>query len=303
VSWIKKQAEENAAVTRTDIKNYCHAVYRLEVSRGWVDSFILLHSAELTEKKHSPQEEPHLQVPRMFLEETIGNMHEALQGCPADLVFNLRQVGISDWKDPKPKKVVVSITVAARNIQHRISRNVKHISIVTWTSARGECLTLYVVTSLDSVPLHLALEATGMQIGKHLILKRRAKPYVNADLFENYVRTVFLPHLAITRIMQNVRNEEAVLLMDNCSPDFAPVVIDLLSEARVRIVTFAPHTTQIFQALNLTLFGVVKRLGQYQLPLGDDAGSSRFIKKGDRDCSSTVTYINIWGAFQGIGLR
>jgi hypothetical protein len=72
-----------------------------------------------------------------------------------------------------------------------------------------------------------------MQIGKHLILKQRAKPYVNADLFENYVRTVFPPYLAITRIMQNVRNEEAVLLMDNCSPHLTPVVADLLSEARV----------------------------------------------------------------------
>jgi hypothetical protein len=64
----------------------------------------------------------------------------------------------------------------------------------------------------------------GMQIGKHLILKRRAKPYVNADLFENYVRTVFLPHLAITRIMQNVRREKAVLLMDNCSPSITSLL-------------------------------------------------------------------------------
>jgi hypothetical protein len=57
-----------------------------------------------------------------------------------------------------------------------------------------------------------------MQIGTYLSLKQRAKPYVTADLFENYVQTVFLPHLAITRSMQNVRNEEAVRLMDNCSP-------------------------------------------------------------------------------------
>jgi hypothetical protein len=79
-------------------------------------------------------------------------------------------------------------------------------------------------------------------------------------------------------------------------------VIDLLSEARVRIVTFTPHTTQIFQALDLTLFGVLKRRGQYQLPFGDDAGSSRFIKKLYRDFRSTMTDINIWGAFRGIGL-
>jgi hypothetical protein len=144
-------------------------------------------------------------------------MHETLSGCPADLVFNLDEVGISDWEDRKLKKVVVPITVAAHNIHHRISRNVKQISIVRCISAGDACLTRYVVTSQDSPALHRALKATGMQIGKHFILKRRAKPYVNADLFENYVRTVFRPHLAITRIMQNVRNEEVVLLMDDCS--------------------------------------------------------------------------------------
>jgi hypothetical protein len=210
-------------------------------------------------------------------------MQETLQACPADLVFHLDEVGISDWEDRKSKKVVVPITVTAQHIHHRISRNLKHISIVTCISAGGACLTPYVVTSQDSATLHRALEATAMQIGKHLILKQRAKPYVNADLFENYVRTVFLPPLAITCIMQNVRNEEAVLLMDNCSPHLTPVVIDLLSEARVRIVTFAPHTTQIFQTLDLSLFGVLKRRGQYQLPFGDDAGSARFSKKRYRD--------------------
>jgi hypothetical protein len=141
-----------------------------------------------------------------------------------------------------------------------------------------------------------------MQVGKNLILKQRAKPYVNADLFENYVRTVFLPHLAIARIMQNIRNEEAVLLMDNCSPHLTTVVIDLLSEVRVWIVTFAPNATQLFEALDLTLVGVLKRRGQYQLPFVNDAASARFIKKGYRDFRLTMTDINISRAFQGIEL-
>jgi hypothetical protein len=133
-------------------------------------------------------------------------------------------------------------------------------------------------------------------------LKQRAKPYVNADLFENDILTVFLPRLAITRIRQNVRHEEAGRSTDNCSPHLTPVVIDLLSEALVWIVTFASHTTQPFQALDLTLFGVLKRRGQNQLPFGDDAGNPRFIKKVYCDFRSTMTDINIWGTFQWIGV-
>jgi hypothetical protein len=105
-------------VTRTDIKNYCREVWKFEVSRGWVDSFISRHSAELAEKKSSPHEEPCLQVPRIFLEETIRNMQETLQRYPADVVFNLDEVGISDWEDRKPKRVVIPVTVSAQCSQH-----------------------------------------------------------------------------------------------------------------------------------------------------------------------------------------
>jgi hypothetical protein len=73
------------------------------------------------------------------------------------------------------------------------------------------------------------------------------------------------------------------------------------------MVTFAPqpHTTQIFHVLDLTLFDVLKGRGQYQLPLQDDAGSTRFIRKSYHDFWMTMTMVepNIWGAFRGIGVK
>jgi hypothetical protein len=57
------------------------------------------------------------------------------------------------------------------------------------------------------------LEADGMQIGPHLILKHRDKRYVNAEPFEDYLHSVFLPHLMITQIVKDLREEEAVLLI------------------------------------------------------------------------------------------
>jgi hypothetical protein len=101
-------------------------------------------------------------------------------------------------------------------------------------------------------------------------LKHRAKPYVNAELFEDYLRSVLLSHLIITRIVKDLREKDAVPLMDTCSPHISPSVIELLSTASVRVIvaTFAPqpHTAQIFQVLDLTLFGFLKRRGQYQFP-------------------------------------
>jgi hypothetical protein len=113
---------------------------------------------------------------------------------------------------------------------------------------------------------------------------------------------VFLPHLAITWIMQNIRDEDTVRLMDNSSPHLTPVVIDLFSTARVQTVTFEPHTTQIFQVFDLALFVVVKIRGQHELQFKDDAGSASLINKVYRDFRSTMIDMHLRRAFRGIGL-
>jgi hypothetical protein len=45
--------------------------------------------------------------------------------------------------------------------------------------------------------------------------------------------------------------------MDNSSAHVNDDVIRLLTGARVRVIAFAPSTTQIFQILDLALFGVL----------------------------------------------
>jgi hypothetical protein len=54
------------------------------------------------ETKSSPQEDPHLPIPRIFVHETIRCMQEVVHGRHSDLVFNLDEVGLSDSEDGKP---------------------------------------------------------------------------------------------------------------------------------------------------------------------------------------------------------
>jgi hypothetical protein len=52
---------------------------------------------------------------------------------------------------------------------------------------------------------------------------------------------------------------EAVLEMDNCSPHMPDDVVAVLMRVRVRIITFASHTTHIFRLLDVILFGALKK--------------------------------------------
>jgi hypothetical protein len=141
-----------------------------------------------------------------------------------------------------------------------------------------------VVTSQDSAVGRRDLEADWMQIGRHLILKHRHKPYVNAELFEDYLRSVFLPHLMIIPIAKDLSEEDAVFLTDNCSSyltsvrlssNFSPLPLCAWLSFWLWLLSHRiPDIPQSFQILDLTLFGVLKRRGQYQLRLEDDAESA-----------------------------
>jgi hypothetical protein len=119
------------------------------------------------------------------------------------------------------------------------------------------------VTSQAIEPVRLRLEETGMRLGRAVILKHRQKPYLNRELFVDYIQTVFLPHLADLPRNEQLSSEETPSLMDNSSPYLTLAAVELHSRARVRIITLESHPTQIFQVLDLALFGVLERPGQY----------------------------------------
>jgi hypothetical protein len=147
LEWIEAQAEKYNPATRTDLHQRYQAKYSVAISRGWVDSFILRHRDELGETKSTPQKDARLEVPRIFLNETVHCLRESVHGMKAKLVFNLNEVGLSEWEDRKDKKVVIPKVLSGWTMHHRASRNLKHMSVITCISAAGESVTPYTVTS------------------------------------------------------------------------------------------------------------------------------------------------------------
>jgi hypothetical protein len=72
----------------------------------------------------------------------------------------------------------------------------------------------------------------------------------------------------------------------------------MLREYDVKVITFPPHTTQVFQALDLSLFGVLKRELQYKLPLGNDDRVVGFIQKAFHSLKQTFVPNNVGNAFK-----
>jgi hypothetical protein len=102
--------------------------------------------------------------------------------------------------------------------------------------------------------------ARGISLGVDFALKHRSKPYINGKLFLDYINNIFVPYLNQLRESEEFAQCEALLLMDNCSPHMGEAVIAILTREYVRVITFVPHSTHIFQVLDLVLFGALKNI-------------------------------------------
>jgi hypothetical protein len=149
------------------------------------------------QKKSTTQEGTRLEVPRVFLDETISCLREFVQRMKAELILNLDEVGMSDWEDRKDKKVVVAQALDGQTIHHRVSRNVRHISIISCVGTGGESLTPYVVTSQDSKRVRERLKSRRVRLGVDFVLRYRSKPYVNGEFCLEYINIIFIPYLTL----------------------------------------------------------------------------------------------------------
>jgi hypothetical protein len=164
-----------------------------------------------------PQGEQHSQVSRAFLERIIQDLHSFVQGWTAQLVFNRDEAGIADWEDRETKKVIVPAAMLGQTMHYGVSRNVKHILVIACVSAAGGPLLQDIITSQNSPTLHDHLKKQGVRFGRDFALKFNQKPYFNAGIFLDYVRTIFLPYVETFHGLTVFPQELAFLLMESGS--------------------------------------------------------------------------------------
>jgi hypothetical protein len=303
LSWINKCATKSRPITRRDVHEHVTAEYDVSTTRKWANSFIARHISPLCVRTSSPQETQRLKVPRCFLDQTLACISQFVQSHATELIFHLNEVGISEWEDQKPKKVIAQKWMGEYMVHHRVNRNLKHVSVIAGVSAVGESLITYIITSQYSLRVREQFKNKGVRFGTNLILKGRRKPYINAECFLEYIRTVFPPNLNELRTLEEFADEEAVFLMDNCPSHIGEEIIRFLRDARVRIMTWAPYTTDIFQQLDIGLFGALKQKEQYALLFGNDQETIDFLLNIYRMFKQIMIEPNICGAFDDAGFE
>jgi hypothetical protein len=77
-----------------------------------------------------------------------------------------------------------------------------------------------------------ASQKTGRRFGRDFALQLNQKPYINAGIFLDYIRIIFVPYIDTFRGLAVLTQEISILLLDDCSAHFSDDVVHILTEAR-----------------------------------------------------------------------
>jgi hypothetical protein len=85
-------------------------------------------------------------ISRAFLEIHLINMKNHVEGRLAELVFNIDEVGSSDWDDRTPNRVLVFSDMTEETVIHAIPKRFRYVTSVSCISVTGDALCPIVIT-------------------------------------------------------------------------------------------------------------------------------------------------------------
>jgi hypothetical protein len=166
------------------------------------------------------------------------------------------EIGHQDWADRTEKTCVVPISHAEDHVYVPVSRAGKRVTLIACIAADGPVLKPEVIIPRKTVDGDMIL--TGLTSEK-VTIRSQPHGFIDTQIFDAWFEATFVPELLKRRAMHDSQGP-AVLFLDNCSAHNGPRFHELCGAHRVVPCYFPPHSSNQLQPLDLSLFGITKRL-------------------------------------------
>jgi hypothetical protein len=217
---------------------------------------VLNRDSQIKTCRGIPMEEKRLQVSQQDIETYFTCLDEIIEGVPAHFIYNMDEMGHQEWADRQEKVCYVPKSHPHEHVYFPVSRTGKRITIVGCIAADGSFCKPLVVIPRKTYDRDLAL--TGITEEKVQIYYQ-IKGYMDKAIFLSWLSDVFLPEVARRREALDYEGH-AVLIMDNCSAHTGLDVEEVCEAHGVIICPLPPHSSNQIQPLDLSTFGITKRL-------------------------------------------
>jgi hypothetical protein len=175
---------------------------------------------------------------------------------PGEFIFNIDGCGFSDWEEQKEKPVNIPAEARRESYHYPMNRQIRHQTLICCITAAGDAYCRSLVSNDSSVT---QIFEHRVRAGIDLSVEISSSAYVMQAIFEKYVDQVLVPAVGSNRSLPGCANKPALLFCDNCAAHCSDDVLTKLARHRILVITCPPHTSFVFQVLDILLFRVLKR--------------------------------------------
>jgi hypothetical protein len=179
---------------------------------------------------------------------------------PAELMLNISECGFSDWEERKPKSVLISCRVNNVTLHSPVDRGTRHQTVICCVTMAGDVYCPLLVSGYQSVR---QIFETEVPDGIDLKVEIASSPYVTQAIFNKYIDEVLIPAVILDRGLPGCKDKPAILFSDNRSVHCSNELLGNLTRCGILVITYPPHTSHIFQVLDVLLFGILKKVKKY----------------------------------------
>ena len=199
----------------------------------------------------------------------------ALNNVPAEFVFNMDETGIDDKANAKDKKVLVRFDSTETSTKYPMRRGTSHTTLVVCIAADGTATKRLVI--IREVTVRGLLAGEGWTPRK-VMFAHTASGYINQDVFLSWINTIFVPEVERRRVELDMPQQQAFLVMDNCTAHTNDDVQEVLNEHNIVLLFIPAHGSHIFQPLDRSTFSSFKAMFRSTSPITADVQTTRLVK-------------------------
>jgi hypothetical protein len=155
-------------------------------------------------------------------------------------------------------------------LHYPVNRSVRHHTLICCIPAAGDAYCPLLIAPNRAAQ---KIFETGIRRDIDILMEIREPSYAFAEILCRYVKTVFFPAIAANRKLPGCRNKPAILFYDNCTCHCSEDILIEFARHGVLVLSYPAHTSNLFQVLDLLLFGCLKSAKKY-LPRNDQSLAS-----------------------------
>jgi hypothetical protein len=113
-------------VTQRDILSFIQTNFQKCLGYQWMALFLKKHANLICRSVVRSEGNVRLEVPHKYLNQYIRLIKEYVPLVPTELLFNIDESGFSDWKERKPKCVLIPSETRETTLHYPASRKIRH---------------------------------------------------------------------------------------------------------------------------------------------------------------------------------